>query len=159
MSQEIIGLDRFSADELRRLRKKVDTLSGDGVTNHPEYITISNPQRRPPPRAPATVSPVALVKVTGNAAGGGKYDGVIWGFPSVTTISPDTTLTTAELGQEGDEVLILNAAEDGEVTHDLTEGTPKVSVFLGYRHPWLITDEETPRPVYIINGIDWEDCT
>lgn len=45
----VFGIDEFSAAELARIRKKVDTLRGDGVKNGPDSITISNPQRRPSP--------------------------------------------------------------------------------------------------------------
>lgn len=98
-----------------------------------------------------------LVKVTGNLTGGGKYSGVLWAQPSATTVASTGNLTEAEIGQTSAQVMILNAAEVGQSTHDLTAGTPKVSIFQAHLSTAVSTDA-TPKPIYVIVGIDWENC-
>ena len=60
-----IDLTPWDARELQRIRRKIDTLSGPGVTNTPERITVA----QQPQRAAASVSERALrllVKVVYN---------------------------------------------------------------------------------------------
>lgn len=99
-----------------------------------------------------------LVKVTGNLSGGGKYSGTIWKQPVATTVANTGNLTEAEIGQVGDSVMILNAAEVGLTTHALTAGTAKIKIFQAHLSTAVSTDA-TPLPVYIITGVDIEVCT
>jgi hypothetical protein len=98
---------------------------------------------------------VQLVKVTAAAAGGGKYTGRIWNRPTAG-MAASGNLLESEMGTDlGGDILIANAQEVGQSTHDLTAGTPKSKIFLGiYRG--LATDGITP--IFVINGDDWENC-
>lgn len=100
-------------------------------------------------------SDLARVRVYSNATGGGIYIGNVVKKPA-GAISINSTITEAMLGVHAEECIILNAAEVGQVTHDLTEGTPKQKTFLAM----LIgqSDETPARPVYQINGFDYGDC-
>jgi hypothetical protein len=98
-----------------------------------------------------------LVKVTGDCTGGGKYNGRIL---STGAASPDltTTLAEADFGTvpSADNCYVLNSAEVGQSTHDLTSGTPITKVFVGSITGYLHTDG---KPFIRINGNDWKACT
>lgn len=95
------------------------------------------------------------VRVSGNLAGGGKYNGNVVKTPTAA-LSVSSNLTDLELGANGDSCVIYNAAEVGKTTHDLTAGTPVqrtfLAVYLG------MSSEATPRRVYMINGFDIGEC-
>jgi hypothetical protein len=97
------------------------------------------------------------VKVTGDAAGGGKYTGAIL---TDSTATPDESgnLTDDDIGTipETDDALIYNMAEIGVSTHDLTTGTPKQTIFIGYSDGRETADGML---LVVINGFDWENCT
>lgn len=106
----------------------------------------------PPP--PAFDRRIEFVKVTAAASGGGKYDGKLWRLPT-TTPAATSNAAEADFGVESVTVLIFNAAEIGQSTHDLTTGTPINKIHVGI----LIGFTSGGIPVYGINGQDWENCT
>lgn len=95
-----------------------------------------------------------LVKVTGAASGGGKYNGTIWFYPE-SDVSESGNLTEADLGIAGPEILILNTQEVGEATHDLATSGRLPLLFVG--HLRRVNADGTR--VYAIDGDQWEDCT
>jgi hypothetical protein len=101
--------------------------------------------------------PCVRVKVTTAASGGGKYNGRIL-KSSQTAVAATGTLAEADLGTvpSSDNCLVLNGAEVGKSTHDLTTGTPVAKVFVGFLIPKWSTDNKL---VVVINGMDWEACT
>ena len=150
------SLDDFSADELRRIRDKIDSVRGPGVTNAPRSITI-NPQTNAQANAPSQTK-VVVVKVNANASGGGKYTGVILTAPAAA-VPLTGNLATTEIGTtptDADDTLILNMDEVSQSTHDLTAGTPKVTLFIGLLIPGAASDG---KRLVVINGIDWEACS
>lgn len=99
---------------------------------------------------------VMLVRVTGNADGGGVYTGEIYSGAS-SKLDPATTLSSTSYGNlDGDrECYVLNAAEEGQATHDLTTGTPISKTFVGVLRSEKATDG---KPVVTINGFDVKTC-
>lgn len=136
-------------------RSKMPIVGGAGinVTSGPDIgMSISLlAQPRPIP------APIALVTVSAAASGGGKYTGFIWKTPTAKVLSRSGTLSLTEIGQTGDAIVIVNLDEVGKTTHDLTSGTATVTKFIGFRLVGVFSDDG--KPVYVINGIDWEDCT
>lgn len=99
-----------------------------------------------------------LVKVVSNATGGGKYFGKVWNRPAAQSFSSSGNLAESELGQQATDapdVLVFNAAESGQSTHDLTTGTPISKVFVARS----IGPSADGYRTFVINGSDWENCT
>ena len=90
-----------------------------------------------------------LIRITSAASGGGKYNGKLLNSPA-SSVTPTGTLATADMGSDGVDVLVLNAAEAEQATHDLTAGTPVQTVFIASYVG--MSDEETPRQVYVIGS-------
>jgi hypothetical protein len=141
--------------EWNRIRAKVDGMRGEGVYNEPASIAIRSAQdggRGLPPAA----SPFRWVKVTGALGGGGKYTGRMITFGAS---APNLTSTVAETDfgtiPTADDCYILNAAEVGKLTHDLTNGTPVTKMFIGMLTGYTHTDG---KPFIRITGLDWETC-
>ncbi len=97
------------------------------------------------------------VKITSAASGGGKYNGRIL-TSSTTAVAATGDLAESDLGTVpgGDNCLVLNGAEVGKATHDLTSGTPVAKVFVGMLLPQRSTGDVF---VVVINGLDPETCT
>jgi hypothetical protein len=99
---------------------------------------------------------IVWVKVTGNASGGGKYTGRI-----LTTGAARPTLTgnvaENDFGKvpTADDCYILNAAEVGQSTHDLTFASVITKMFPGMHTGYTHTDG---KPFIRISGVDWETC-
>jgi hypothetical protein len=101
--------------------------------------------------------PKYIVKVTGDASGGGKYTGVLMYQTATGTIPVTGNLSETEIGAvQAVTVTVLNIPELGAATHDLTSGTPKNKYFHAIRSPRRASDDTI---VFIINGLDWEACT
>ncbi len=102
---------------------------------------------------------VVRVKVVSAASGGGKYNGRIL-TSNETAVAATGTLAETDLGDvpTSNDCLVLNAAEVGKSTHDLTTGTPVAKVFIGFKLA-VPSTASPPLPVIVINGIDWENCT
>ncbi len=102
------------------------------------------------------LSAIVWVKVTGNATGGGKYNGKIV-TRGATAPDLSTGLAEGDFGTipSANNCYILNSAEVGKSTHDLTSGTPIATMFPGVRTGQNHTDG---LPFIRINGNDWEAC-
>lgn len=96
------------------------------------------------------------VYVDSAAAGGGKYYGRL-AFPPTGTLSASGTLSLADLCTVSTvNVLIFNAAEQGQDTHDLTDATPRQRLFQGVI---IGTSSDDPSlPVVRIGSVDAGDC-
>lgn len=132
----------FSEQAAARIAATVRRVEAGDPTNTrgPMRLPLASPQRRP-----------VSVRPTTAASGGGKYTGFVV-IPSPTTISSAGNVSAAELGTNGPACLILNAAEEGQTTHDLTSGTPIQKTFAG--NYLGMSSDATPVPVYSINGFD-----
>lgn len=94
-----------------------------------------------------------LVKITGNATGGGKYTGTIWKMGS-GDVATTGNLAEGDLGTTGDSCLILNVREVGQSTHDLQS-----SSYLPLIVPAvLVRVNADGTKVFAINTDQWEDC-
>jgi hypothetical protein len=86
--------------------------------------------------APRTVASsggggAVVVRITGNASGGGKYNGRILTGTS-TAVAAGTLAMPAGMTVPGaDNALILNLYEDGKITHDLVANTFHIGVPAG----------------------------
>lgn len=104
-----------------------------------------------------------FVKITGSAAGGGKYTANIWVRPDFDADIPATgNLSEAELGSvlkdsDGNTIVVrvVNVREVGKSTHDLESSgyLPLImpATFLKYANDGVA--------VYVVNVIQQKDCT
>jgi hypothetical protein len=141
MAERGVILDRTTAERMARATKAYER----------QPVDMRGP--RVPLRIPSSV---VLVKVTGNASGGGKYLGRIvkdTGSPATET----GNLAETDFGElpATDNALILNAQEVGKSTHDLTTGTPVSKIHVG-----MIRGKTSDDKIIVaINGDDWEACS
>lgn len=137
----------------RRLEKKIANARGFAVNNrdclaaHPP----SSGHRWPIPTSqPSTI----LVKITGNATGGGKYTGIVFTTPAAMAVETGD-LSEADLGQASGQVaLILNVREVGKTTHDLTAGDYLPLVFVGKK----LGVNASGSVVVAVDVVQQEDC-
>lgn len=101
-----------------------------------------------------------LVKVTGNDTGGGKYVGQVFS-PTPGTVSATTDLDSDDVGNTVGAalIMILNMAEEGQDTHDITEPTQVAAIFPAVKLQGVLSDHNPPREVYVINGHDAGNCS
>ena len=103
-----------------------------------------------------TREPKYVVRVTGNAAGGGVYTGQLVGEASAD-FDPSATVSSTSFGALlTGEVYIINGAEEGQATHDLTSGTPISRQHNATRRSRKSDDD---KHVFLINGHDAKTCT
>ncbi len=98
-----------------------------------------------------------VCRVTGEADGGGKYEGKLVTLMPGADVDSTTNLSFSDYGTTGADCIILNAAEEGQSTHDLTDGSPISRTFPGVLL-WRKSADEG-WPVVLINGYDFGDCT
>jgi hypothetical protein len=136
----IIG-DEFRR-EWERLRNKVDSLRGDGVTNNPRSISIKSTGGSVAPTVSKNSAAILVLKVTGNASGAGEYNarsvtGACTADPSANLTAPPTGMTVAT----ADDLLFLNLPEAGTTMHAIPSGTFAAGIVVG------ATSETTPRRI------------
>jgi hypothetical protein len=112
-------------------------------------------------------SSVVWVEVTGEAGGGGVYEGTYAAAaPVAEDLDASANVSESNFGNftwpetdgtppEPGECYIFNAAEEGSATHYLTDGTPTVHRFLG---TFLGYEKADGKPCFGINGFDWSAC-
>jgi hypothetical protein len=134
----------------------------------------SSPQSMPtfaigPTPPPRDGSSVVWVEVTGNATGGGVYEGTYAAaaplapyLDKATNVNANVfanfdwpTSSTSGTGPEPGECYIFNAAEEDQGTHYLTTGTPVATKFIGV---FLGYEKSDGKPCFGINGLDWYLC-
>ena len=118
------GLNETDQQKLRDTYLKVRGMrGGPGVRVHHERdsVVISLLPKRERGGA-AKPGKDVTVRITGAAAGGGKYEGVIL-FPPAGDVAATGNLSAADVGDATDapECLILNLNERGAATHWLTD--------------------------------------
>jgi hypothetical protein len=113
-------------------------------------------------------SSVVWVKVTGDAGGGGVYEGTYaaaapeaddldaGGNVEEAHLGNFTWPTTDGTGPEPGECYIFNAAEFGQSTHDLTDGGQTIKHFQG---TFIGYEKNDGKPCFGINGFDVTNCT
>ena len=96
------------------------------------------------------------VKITGDATGGGKYNGKSYANTISSDVSASGNVSESELGTlaASDDCLVLNFAEEGETTHDLTAGTPENDTFLCH---WYYTNSDHKKVCAVV-AYDRETC-
>lgn len=135
--------------EFLRLKHKLDTLKGVGVTNTPTSISIGG-------SAPATTgSPrsgpeVIMGQLAANETGGGQYSAKSIGPDLNAGFSTSSNLTLAAFGTLAtwNDCLVWNPAEVGASTHTLSTGTGSPPVLLEFTG--FTTSETSPRKICIL---------
>jgi hypothetical protein len=96
-----------------------------------------------------------LVKVTGSATGGGKYNGKLLTAPASLTTATGN-LAESDLGTVpgSDDALVLNCREVGQTTHDLSSSSYLPLVFAGE----LLGVNSDGKYVVAIDGYQWKAC-
>jgi hypothetical protein len=90
---------------------------------------------------------IVAVEITGNADGGGFYNGTIVGGPSTADGSDDLNLP--EGCSTGDDALILLATEDGNPTHWLDTTSYSEGIIIGQTSP---DDDSDPQWIVLISN-------
>lgn len=144
-------IDDFSAAELERIRKKVDTLSGPHVRNDPDRILIGGEGSRND--GDQDLDDWRTVTLDSNAAFG-KYLGVIR-IPNAAPTRSTQPLTVADAGDRGEDIVVHNLAESGLQTNSLTVPTQLIKVFRGFKYG---IDLATNRSIVWIWCVGMEDC-
>lgn len=96
-----------------------------------------------------------LLKITGNATGGGWYTAKLW-LPPTAKPAVTSGITEAALGTLGDyEVYYGNLAEIAKTTHDLTHAdNANQKIFVAFARG-LASDD---KPYYVGTGVWLKDC-
>lgn len=144
------------ARRIRRAVRRTENLRGDGVRVTDDAIEIRQTTQRSPAE-PSQGKKFLWVKITGNETGGGKYQGKSYTHDGTSDVAATGNLAESELGTLASAVdcRVLNFAEEGQSTHDLTSGTPKVDTFLCH---WFRTNSDGIKVCAVV-AIDWEVCT
>jgi hypothetical protein len=132
--------------------------TGDGVrcNNTPTGATVTVTAAASSSSTTQTLRSV-IVKVTGAASGGGKYNGQIVNAYPTSDVSASGNLASSDIGTTSGstDTLVLNMQEMGLATHDLTSGTPVATYFIGV----LVRTNADGTYVVAINGLDTAACT
>lgn len=155
---------RFELNEttLKQLQEMWDffralkRMRGDGLKVSPFGVSFEIPTGRRP-GVPHPSTPSVLVKITGDASGGGKYNGKIL-TPPTSAFTATGTLAESEIGvvPTADNALVFNLQEVGKNTHDIdTAGGFVPLVFIGI----VIGATTAGLRVVVIDGSQWEDCS
>jgi hypothetical protein len=91
------SIDPFSAAELTRVRRKVDSISGAGVTNGPDFITISPPppaQRSSPAKPSGGGARIFYLVEDGTGESGSKVLPCTFKYDVYDPNSADTSTDT-----------------------------------------------------------------
>lgn len=102
--------------------------------------------------SPSDANGTVIVKITGNASGGGKYTGRILTGESTAVATGDESQPEGMTVPPENDCLVLNLGEDGSETHALSAGTfavgkvvapgiVEISAFdpSAFAHPWKVT--------------------
>jgi hypothetical protein len=108
---------------------------------------------------------VVIVEVNGDAGGGGVYEGIYaLAGPLAEDLDAGGNAEEAHFGNftppsnisEAGECYVFNMAEEGQSTHDLTDGGQTIKRFLGV---FLGYEKNDGKPCFGINGFDVTNCT
>jgi hypothetical protein len=144
--------------EIQRMKRKLDGVSGPGVDNRPDSLTIGGRNAARRTIGEESAATVVLVKITGSATGGGKYNGRILTARGTTAdVATTGDLAESEIGTPAaaDDALVLNTREVGKTTHDLSSSTYLPLIFIGQ----VVQTNSDGKRVVAIDGMQWEDCT
>lgn len=97
------------------------------------------------------------VKITANETGGGKYQGKSYTHDGTADVAATGNVAESELGTVSATVdcRVLNFAEEGETTHDLTAGTVENDTFLCH---WYRTNSDGIKVCAVV-AFDRQTCT
>lgn len=158
-------LDSESIKELRRMRRelnrlarKVDGATGFAVNNQTTMAIGGGGPGAGNSRGLGNPHHLIWVKITGNETGGGKYQGKSYKNTATTVAAATGNVSESELGTLSPTVdcRVLNFAEEGETTHDLTAGTPEIDTFLC---DWFQTEATTGLKICAVVAYDRETCS
>jgi hypothetical protein len=141
--------------EWNRIRKKVDSMRGAGVSNTPFAITIAASGGGD--SIMSSGLRLVLVRVSSAATGGGYYNGKLLRPPhSLPDGTANLLLTHIATVPANDDALIANLAEENQADHQLTDSFSNVTTFLGLLLPGV---NSNGKHVVVTNGYDWGfDC-
>lgn len=116
--------------------------AGQAIVLDPEDPPIGPPAGA----APELPEDTAVLQITGEEDGGGKYGGVVLYGGNASDPAADLDMPEGLTEDSENTVLIINMAEDGSDSHALAvDGTVfAIGQFGG------VTDEETPRRIYYV---------
>lgn len=157
MTEDDKKILRMMRAEIARLAKKLDGVRGSGVVrNDKDSLVIGTPPPSNKRDSDRPAKEFVWVKITGNETGGGKYQGKSYTHDGTTDIAATGNLAESELGTLAAAVdcRVLNYAEEGETTHDLTAGTPEIDTFLCH---WFRTNSDGIKVCAVV-AYDRETC-
>lgn len=128
-----------------------------GETAGTYHIQVGyHPDDGKPVLVPLDGGKLIWVKIVGNETGGGKYTGKSYTHDGTSDVSASGNLAESELGTLSSTVdcRVLNFAEEGQSTHDLTSGTPAVDTFLCH---WFRTNSDGIKVCAVV-AYDRETC-
>ena len=158
-----VDFDPAFKEELLRIQRKLDSITGPGVRHTRDRIYVGWPTiptpRRQRPAEPATF----LVSVEGAEAGAGKYHGyVTTGSSSPLSVETDLADTDLYAGPGGaEQIVIFNTLERGIPGHWLTDGggIPQRPILAWWHPGGAMTNETQPRRIALIADMGYErDC-
>lgn len=144
------------ARRIRRAVRRTENIRGSGVRLTDDAIEIiPSAQQSSGPQLPSIR--LLWVKITGNETGGGKYQGKSYTHDGSSDVSASGNVSESELGTLASSVdcRVLNFAEKGASTHDLTAGTPAIDTFLCH---WYRTNSDGIKVCAVV-AFDRETCT
>jgi hypothetical protein len=153
--ESIAELKRMRA-ELKRLADKIDKATGF-ARNDKNTLAVGGATSAAVIAAAARHGiRLIWVKITGNETGGGKYQGKSYTHDGTTDVAATGNVAESELGTVASTVdcRVLNYAEEGETTHDLTAGTPENDTFLCH---WYRTNSDGIKVCAVV-AFDRETC-
>lgn len=143
----------FTAEDWRKLKAMLNA-SGQNIVG-PGITSVGGKASFTPPTEPPTPSRSCWVMITGNHTGGGVYTGKMYRPNTTHCDTSDNVGDDSHFGTlpGANNCIVFNAAERGQSTHDLTEGTPNVVSF-----PGVVLRQHGELYEVGINGYDWQDC-
>jgi hypothetical protein len=152
--QPLLATEEFARDLVRVVRQVKNMRGGVRITD--DAIEIINPSEGNRRGINPSGKRLIWVKITANETGGGKYQGKSYTHDGTTDVAATGNVAESELGTVASTVdcRVLNYAEEGETTHDLTAGTPENDTFLCH---WYRTNSDGIKVCAVV-AFDRETC-
>jgi hypothetical protein len=153
--QPLLATEEFARD-LSRVVRQIKNLRGSGVRITDDAIEIIAATLAASSQGGPAGKRLIWVKITANETGGGKYQGKSYTHDGTTDVAATGNVAESELGTVSSTVdcRVLNYAEEGETTHDLTAGTPENDTFLCH---WYRTNSDGIKVCAVV-AFDRETC-
>lgn len=114
MAEDLLLIDQETANQLRRLLRKVDNARGEGVRNTPDSLTIG--QNKNSAAKPLRPDPLRIINLTGQVSGqAGRYTVDVYRWSET---APSGNLTASDLTLISEDAEFENLNEVGNTSHD-----------------------------------------